>query len=57
MLAPLVVTATAIEHGTLGWSLLAALFLAAGVGTLAIARGMRRPARAFHQRPAMEVRH
>jgi hypothetical protein len=38
MLAPLVVTATAIEHGPPGWAVLAALFLAAGAGTLTIAR-------------------
>jgi len=38
MLAPLVVTATAIDHGPAGWAVLAALFLAAGLSTLALAR-------------------
>ncbi len=33
MLAPAVVTGTAIAHGTPGWILLAAMFLAAGAGT------------------------
>ncbi|GAA2848236.1 membrane protein [Actinoplanes cyaneus] len=33
MLAPVVVTSTAIAHGTAGWLTLAALFLAAGAGT------------------------
>ncbi|BCY12021.1 MFS transporter [Actinoplanes sp. L3-i22] len=33
MLAPAVVTGTAIAHGTAGWLALAALFLAAGLGT------------------------
>jgi MFS family permease len=33
MLGPAVVTSTAIDHGTAGWLLLAALFLAAGAGT------------------------
>lgn len=38
MLAPLVVTATAIEHGRAGWVVLAVLFLAAGLGTRELAR-------------------
>jgi MFS family permease len=38
MLAPAVVTSTAVDHGLPGWILLAALFLAAGIGTLLIAR-------------------
>ncbi|WP_246273837.1 MFS transporter [Phytohabitans houttuyneae] len=38
MLAPLVVTATAINHGRGGWAVLAALFLAAGLSTLALVR-------------------
>jgi hypothetical protein len=38
MLAPLVVTATAIEHGRVGWVVLAALFLAAGLSTRELAR-------------------
>jgi hypothetical protein len=38
MLAPSVVTLTAISHGTAGWLVLAGLFLAAGVGTAVIAR-------------------
>jgi hypothetical protein len=33
MLAPALVTATAIEHGFAGWAVLAALFLAAGLCT------------------------
>ncbi|MEJ3742616.1 MFS transporter [Actinomycetes bacterium KLBMP 9797] len=33
MLAPLVVTATAIDHGRAGWAVLAVLFLAAGLST------------------------
>jgi hypothetical protein len=33
MLAPALVTATASEHGFAGWAVLAALFLAAGLGT------------------------
>jgi hypothetical protein len=33
MLAPVVVTSTAIAHGTAGWLALATLFLAAGAGT------------------------
>lgn len=41
MLAPVVVTTTAIDHGTPGWLVLAALFLAAGTGTLLIARTAR----------------
>ncbi|MGY1857095.1 MFS transporter [Modestobacter sp. SYSU DS0290] len=38
MLAPLVVTATAIEHGVVGWGVLAAVFAAAGGVTWVIAR-------------------
>lgn len=38
MLAPMVVTATAIEHGTAGWAVLAAVFLAAGAATAGLAR-------------------
>jgi MFS family permease len=57
MLAPLVVTATAIDHGTAGWAFLAALFLAAGAGTLAVAKGMFRPAPALPERPEVEMRH
>jgi MFS family permease len=38
MLAPTVVTVTAIGHGTPGWALLAVLFLAAGVTTSRIAK-------------------
>ena len=38
MLAPLVVTVTAIEHGWAGWALLGALFLATGLATLVLAR-------------------
>jgi hypothetical protein len=37
----LLVTTTAIDHDTPGWLLLAGLFLAAGTGTLLIARGYR----------------
>lgn len=38
MLGPLLVTATAIEHGWAGWAVLGAVFLAAGLGTLGLAR-------------------
>jgi predicted MFS family arabinose efflux permease len=41
MLAPLVVTATAIEHGTSGWVALALVFVAAGVATDQLARRAR----------------
>ncbi|NPC95767.1 MFS transporter [Nocardioides sp. zg-DK7169] len=37
MLAPLVITATAIEHGWLGWLGLAAMFAVAGTGVAAVA--------------------
>jgi hypothetical protein len=42
MLAPLVVTATAIEHGGAGWAVLAAIFLIAGFSTLRLVRGHTR---------------
>ncbi|WP_218926017.1 MFS transporter [Xylanimonas oleitrophica] len=45
MVAPPLVTVTAIEHGTVGWAVLAALFLAAGAGAAALVRHGR-PARA-----------
>jgi hypothetical protein len=38
MLAPLVVTATAIEHGVAGWAALAAIFLTAALATYALVR-------------------
>ncbi|WP_370618154.1 MFS transporter [Mumia qirimensis] len=38
MVAPALVTATAIEHGTPGWLALAALFVVAGTGAAAVAR-------------------
>ncbi|WP_454856184.1 MFS transporter [Promicromonospora soli] len=38
MVAPALVTATAIEHGTPGWLGLAALFVAAGTGAAVVAR-------------------
>ncbi|MGY2064025.1 MFS transporter [Blastococcus sp. SYSU DS0619] len=38
MLAPLVVTATAIDHGAAGWAVLGGCFLVAGLLTFAIAR-------------------
>lgn len=38
MLAPLVVTATAVDHGPSGFAFLAAVFVAAGVGVAAVAR-------------------
>jgi hypothetical protein len=44
MLAPVVVTSTAIDHATPGWLVLAAMFLAAGTGTLLVAKGVRRSA-------------
>lgn len=39
MVAPALVTATAIEHGTVGWLGLAALFVAAGTAAAMVARG------------------
>lgn len=47
MLAPVAVTSTAIAHGTVGWLVLAAMFLGAGAGThrLAAAPVIRRRAR------------
>ena len=44
MLAPAVVTATAIRYGTLGWAMLAAAFLAAALATLALSRRATRGA-------------
>ena len=41
MLAPAVVTATAITHGFPGWLLLGGLFVAAGAGTRAVSRAGR----------------
>jgi hypothetical protein len=38
MLGPLVVTVTAIEHGTTGWVVLAVVFVAAGIATDQLAR-------------------
>ncbi len=38
MAAPLVVTSTALTHGLAGWAILAAVFLASGLGIWAIAR-------------------
>ncbi|WP_210065188.1 MFS transporter [Pseudarthrobacter sp. PvP004] len=38
MLAPLVVTATVVEHGALGWAVLGAVFLASSAGVALIAR-------------------
>ena len=38
MLAPAVVTLTAISHGTAGWAVLAVMFLAAGTATAGLAR-------------------
>ncbi|AMB59596.1 MFS transporter [Microterricola viridarii] len=38
MLAPLVITATALELGMLGWAILAALFVASAIGIWLIAR-------------------
>ncbi|MFK0041307.1 MFS transporter [Paenarthrobacter sp. NPDC090517] len=38
MLAPLVVTATVVEHGVLGWVILGVVFLASAAGTALIAR-------------------
>lgn len=42
MLAPLVVTATALEHGLAGWVVLAVLFAAAGLGLAALAHRVGR---------------
>ncbi|MEN0103357.1 MAG: MFS transporter [Curtobacterium sp.] len=45
MVAPAVVTLTAIDLGTVGWAVLAAMFLASALGTAAIARrAVRAPA-------------
>ncbi|MET3368760.1 UNVERIFIED_CONTAM: MFS family permease [Jeotgalibacillus campisalis] len=38
MLAPLVVTATVVEHGTLGWAILSTVFIASAAGVALIAR-------------------
>ncbi len=38
MLAPLVVTATVVEHGVLGWAILGAVFFASAAGIALIAR-------------------
>jgi predicted MFS family arabinose efflux permease len=46
MLAPIVVTATALGLGLLGWAILGAVFLAAGLGTWAVARCARQDASA-----------
>jgi hypothetical protein len=43
MVAPALVTATAIEHGTVGWLGLAALFVAAGTAAAVVARGRAEP--------------
>jgi hypothetical protein len=45
MVAPALVTATAIEHGTVGWLGLAALFVVAGTSAAAVARGRSAPLR------------
>ena len=42
MLAPLVVTATAIEHGWIGWAVLGTLFLVTGLATFALVRVQHR---------------
>jgi hypothetical protein len=42
MASPLVVTSTALTLGLAGWAILAAVFLAAGLGTWAIARSAAR---------------
>jgi Major Facilitator Superfamily len=44
MLAPALVTATAIAHGPLGWAALAAMFLAAGTATHLLTRRVSRTA-------------
>ena len=59
MLAPAVVTATAVAHGTAGWLVLGALFLAAAAGTLAIVSrtcGFRTSAPPRRTRPAIPLR-
>ncbi|WP_419706841.1 MFS transporter [Promicromonospora sp. NFX87] len=43
MVAPALVTATAIEHGTVGWLGLAVLFVAAGTAAAVVARGRAEP--------------
>ncbi len=42
MLAPLVITTTALTHGAIGWLVLAAVFTSAGAGTLLAVRGRQR---------------
>jgi hypothetical protein len=42
-LAPAVVTSTAVDHATVGWSLLGMAFVAAGAGTLLVTRRARKP--------------
>ena len=44
MAAPLFVTSTALTFGYGGWAILAAVFLASGLGTWAIARAAARSA-------------
>jgi len=51
MAAPLVVTATALEHGLAGWAVLGAVFLASGLGTWAIARSAARAAERMPSQP------
>ncbi|MGW0481415.1 MFS transporter [Nonomuraea sp. NPDC003214] len=41
MVSPVLVTATAVEHGTAGWLALAVLFVAGGTGAAAVARRHR----------------
>ncbi|WP_353815844.1 MFS transporter [Agromyces sp. SYSU T00266] len=51
MCAPLIVTATALEHGLAGWAVLGAVFLASGLGTWAIARTAARAAERMPSQP------
>lgn len=43
MLAPLVITTTALTHGAIGWLVLAAIFISAGTATLLVVRGRQLP--------------
>ncbi|MBM7503428.1 MFS transporter [Agromyces aurantiacus] len=53
--APLVVAATALEHGLAGWVALGAIFLASGLGTWALARASARRAADPQPMPSLGV--
>lgn len=52
MVSPVLVTATAVEHGTVGWLALAVLFVAGGTGAAAVARRHRPRAASVPDSPA-----